>query len=81
MKLNRLQRYFATFRYPISRAEVVDETAGVELMLADGSVDLGEVLERSNADVFDSADELLNEVLSLLPREAVGEPYQSEGEG
>jgi hypothetical protein len=51
------------------------------LRLADGEENLGDVLTGSNAKRFDSADELESELMSLLPRNAVGEPSQSEGEG
>jgi hypothetical protein len=53
----------------------------VTLVLADGTANLGDIIDQSSSDAFASADELTNEVMSLLPREAVGEPYQSEGEG
>jgi hypothetical protein len=51
------------------------------VLLADGETNLGALIEESNDDTFDSVDDLENEVYNLLPREAVGEPGQSEGEG
>lgn len=51
------------------------------LLLADGETNLGDVIARSNSDSFASMDELQSEIYATLPREAVGEPYQSEGEG
>jgi hypothetical protein len=44
-------------------------------------VNLGESIGESSEDAFESVDDLANEVRSGLPRHAVGEPYQSEGEG
>jgi hypothetical protein len=44
-------------------------------------VNLGSTISESSADVFESTDDLASEVMSRLPRHAVGEPYQSEGEG
>jgi hypothetical protein len=50
-------------------------------VLADGTENLGAVLEQSSEDSFESVDDLESEVLNLLPQHAVGEPYQSEWEG
>jgi len=41
---------------------------------------MGEVLFGSSEDRFDPEDDLVNGLMSP-PRHAVGEPYQSEGEG
>lgn len=81
VKLSRFESALSPLGYPISQQEAVRELDDVTLLLADGETNLGEVLSRSNADSFDSVDELQNEVLNNLPREAVGEPGQSEGEG
>ena len=80
-KLNELDGLLAEFDYPVGTDEVAADCEDVTLRLADGEVNLGETIARSTADRFDSADELRSEVLSLLPRRSVGEPFQSEGEG
>lgn len=80
-KLNELTAFLSTFDYPVDRDEVVDRTRDVTIVLADGEQDMGSLLERSTADRFESENDLETEVFNLLPRNAVGEPYQSEGEG
>nr|WP_193570763.1 hypothetical protein [Halorubellus sp. JP-L1] len=67
--------------YPVTPAEAAAACSDVTLELADGEEPFADVVTGSSADAFESPDELASEVMSLLPREAVGEPYQSEGEG
>lgn len=81
VKLNQLETVLSEFDYPVSRESVVGECDDVTLVLADGTENLGALVAESSDDAFDSMDELTNEIMSLLPRHAVGEPYQSEGEG
>lgn len=81
VKLSRLETVLAELDYPTSPAEVRRECEDVTLDLAEGTENLGALIGSSSADSLDSADELASEVMSLLPRHAVGEPYQSEGEG
>lgn len=80
VKLCNLLARLSDFEYPLARPTAVAAGDGVTLDLADGTEDLGRVLSRSSEDTFASADELLSEVMALLPRHAVGEPYQSEGD-
>ncbi|WP_435346120.1 DUF5789 family protein [Haloarchaeobius sp. HRN-SO-5] len=80
-KLNELDSLLSELEYPVAREDAVAACDDVTLLLADGRENLGGTLARSNDDAFDSAEELKSEVLNLLPRRAVGEPYQSEGEG
>ena len=81
IRLSELESELSSLSYPVSPDDVVDELGTTTLLLADGETTIGEVFSESNADRFDSADDLVAEVRSLLPREAVGEPHQSEGEG
>ena len=81
LKLERLYSFLDTVEYPCSVREATERFDDVTLVLADGTTNLGDVIGESHSDEFASADELTNEVMSLLPRQAVGEPYQSEGEG
>ena len=80
VKLSRLDRILAEFDYPLARDAAVETGADVTLLLADGQENLGETIAHSNDDEFASTDELLAEVMSLLPQHAVGEPYQSDGD-
>lgn len=81
VKLSRLNDVLGKLDYPLTREAAATECADVTLLLADGETNVGTVIEQSTADSFESQDELSNEILSLLPQRAVGEPYQSEGEG
>ena len=81
VKLSELDAVLDELDYPATVDDVRRECGDVTLVLADGTENLGELIAGSSADRFDSPDELGNEVMSLLPRHAVGEPYQSEGEG
>ncbi|WP_436343797.1 DUF5789 family protein [Natronorubrum sp. FCH18a] len=81
VKLNGLVNVLDDLEYPISQAEVVEQCDDVTLILADGEENLGELVADSSGDSFESMDDLETEVFNLLPRHAVGEPYQSEGEG
>ena len=81
VKLSRVDGTLRELTYPISREEATDQLGDVTVRLADGEANLGELIADSSDERFDSADDLENEVYNLLPREAVGEPGQSEGEG
>lgn len=81
VELNELDATLDSLDYPLTPAEVQAACSDVTLQLADGQTSLADVVAASSADSFASPDELASEVRSLLPREAVGEPYQSEGEG
>ncbi len=81
VKLNGLVNVLDDLEYPISRDEAADQCDDVTLVLADGEENLGEIVADSSGETFESMDDLETEVFNLLPRHAVGEPYQSEGEG
>jgi len=81
VKLNALQDNLDELDYPLSREAAREQCEDVVLVLADGEEPLPAVLDSSSETSFGSAEELTAEVFSLLPRRAVGEPYQSEGEG
>ncbi len=79
--LNDIEPVLEELDYPVSRDAVADQCDDVTLVLADGEENLGDLVAGSGADEFSSTDDLQSEVFNLLPRHAVGEPYQSEGEG
>ncbi|ELY42532.1 DUF5789 family protein [Natronorubrum sulfidifaciens] len=81
VKLNGLETVLEDLDYPITQTAAVDQCDDVTLILAEGEVNLGETVADSGGDTFESMDDLETEVFNLLPRNAVGEPYQSEGEG
>jgi hypothetical protein len=80
LKLNQLEPALESIDYPVTPAAVVRDHGDVTLRLADGETSLGAVVGRSSVDRFDSAEDLASEVFSLLPRRAVGEPFQSDGD-
>ncbi|MFC4359749.1 hypothetical protein ACFO0N_17525 [Halobium salinum] len=80
-KLNELDELLAEFDYPAEREQVLDRCGAVTLVLADGEETVADVLEHSSEARFESSDELRDEIMQFLPQHAVGEPYQSEGEG
>ena len=81
VKLSRVDTVLGELSYPASQDEAASELDDVTLQLAEGERNLGDLVSRVNEDEFDSMDDLANEINNALPREAVGEPYQSEGEG
>lgn len=81
VKLNQLDAVLAEFDYPCDRETVVERCRDVTLVLADGTENLGDLVAESSGERFESTEDLMSEVMNLLPQHAVGEPYQSEGEG
>ena len=79
--LNELGTLLQELSYPVTRAEAMEELGEVSIQLADGETTLGETLTWVKTDRFESATELQDECFAALPVEAVGEPFQSEGEG
>ncbi len=80
IRLNRIDDVLGTIAYPVTPPAVVDACGGTVVRLAEGTVSVADVIEQSNADQFGSSEDLKLEFLSLLPRNAVGEPYQSDGD-
>lgn len=80
IRLNRVGSVLSALEYPTDPAAVGAACDDVTVRLADGEVSLAAVVGRSTASVFVSPEELTEEVMSLLPRRAVGEPFQSDGD-
>lgn len=81
VKLSRLVLLLSDLDYPVSRDAVAERYNDMTLLLADGEVNLGELIADASDETFNSIDDVVLDVMNLLPRRAVGEPYQSEGEG
>ena len=81
VKLNELEAVLDDLDYPLSREDAARECDDVTLVLADGEESLGDLVAGSGDETFESRDDLETEVMNLLPQHAVGEPYQSEGDG
>lgn len=80
IRLNRVETVFTELEYPVTPSAVSDACGETVVGLAEGTVRVGDVIEQSNADQFTSSEDLTEEFQSLLPRDAVGEPYQSDGD-
>ncbi|WP_276300451.1 hypothetical protein [Halorussus lipolyticus] len=81
VKLSRIDSTLTDLSYPVSREVAAESFEDVTVTFADGEANLGELISETPADEFASFEELRDEINNTLPREAVGEPYQSEGEG
>ena len=81
VKLSRIENTLETIEYPVDRNSASTAFSDVTVLLADGERNLGGLIEEASSEEFRSAEELEFELNNTLPREAVGEPYQSEGEG
>ncbi|MDS0473724.1 hypothetical protein [Natrinema sp. 1APR25-10V2] len=81
VKLSRVSAVLEDLDYPIAPDQAATELEDVTLLLADGERNLGDLVERIDSVRFESREDLESELHNVLPREAVGEPYQSEGEG
>lgn len=66
--------------YPIDRAAAASEFSEVTLALADGEANLGQLVSETSSELFQSATDIEMELHNVLPRGAVGEPYQSDGD-
>lgn len=66
--------------YPIDRTEAAVQFDGIALRLADGEADLAGLIRETPQSCYDSSDELMSDLHTTLPRKAVGDPYQSEGD-
>ncbi|WP_423745894.1 hypothetical protein V5735_08080 (plasmid) [Haladaptatus sp. SPP-AMP-3] len=81
VKYNRVESVLRELSYPILREDAAIELDETTLVLAEGEENLGGLIAQTDQEEYESARDLETEVNNVLPREAVGEPYQSEGEG
>ena len=80
VKFSHLRETLEALEYPVEHSTAADELSEVTLLFADGSANLGDLIESTASDRFESAEDLESELHNELPREAVGEPYQSDGD-
>lgn len=80
VKLKDLETYVRDQPYPLERSRASDLFADVTLELADGTVSLGETVAQAQEDTFEAPADVVTAVQTHLPRRAVGEPFQSEGD-
>ncbi len=80
VKFNEIESVYREFEFPISRARLLDECGNTTIQLADGTIDFESVIHDSNTATYSSPDDITSELMNLLPRNAVGEPFQSDGD-
>ncbi|RDI70584.1 DUF5789 family protein [Halopelagius longus] len=80
VKLSRVEPRLEELSYPISRSDAAAECSDVELQLADGEVNLGDVIADTGSESFGGSGELYEELQNALPMEALGDPRQSDGD-
>lgn len=80
VELSRVERTLRGLEYPIGRESAAGQLDDITLILADGEANLGELIASSATDEFESPDDVMAGLHNTLPREAVGEPYQSDGD-
>ncbi len=81
VKYSRVKTVLRELSYPIPRDDAAIELDETTLVLADGEENLGDLIAQTDQAEYESATDLQTEINNVLPRGAVGEPYQSEGEG
>lgn len=67
-------------KYPLAQSAAAEELSDVTLVLADGKADLGKLISETSNEMFESASDIETALHNVLPRRAVGEPHQSEGD-
>ena len=80
IELRNVGQVFDELAYPVDRTDAADQFADVTLRLADGEANLGALLAETDSDRFETRTDIETELHNVLPRNAVGEPYQSEGD-
>ncbi|QSG03649.1 DUF5789 family protein [Natranaeroarchaeum sulfidigenes] len=81
VRLSHLDALFGELDYPIAPGAAAAEFDDVTLRLADGEENLGELVADLPDDQYQSSGEMMADLHNTLPRGAVGEPFQSEGDG
>ena len=66
--------------YPIAQSAAAEDFSDVTLVLADGKADLGKLISETTNQTFESATDIETALHNVLPRRAVGDPYQSDGD-
>lgn len=80
IELRNISTLLDDIEYPLTQSAAAAEFSDVTLVLADGEADLGELISATTNETFESARDIETALHNVLPRRAVGEPYQSEGD-
>jgi hypothetical protein len=66
--------------YPLAQSAATAEFSDVTVVFADGKADLAKLISETTKETFQSSSDIETALHNVLPRGAVGEPYQSEGD-
>jgi hypothetical protein len=80
VELRNISKVLNDSKYPLARSAAAEEFSDVTLVLADGKADLGALISETTNETFESASDIETALHNVLPRRAVGEPHQSEGD-
>lgn len=80
VEFSQIEGTLRGLEYPIARESAAGQLADVRLILADGEANLGELVAAAANDEFESPDDVIAGLHNTMPRAAVGEPYQSDGD-
>lgn len=80
VSMKEIEDVLSTLEYPTDRSNAAKELDGTTLILADGKIALDEVVQQTGSDRYERVGDLRAAIHAALPRRAVGEPYQSEGD-
>ncbi|WP_332898409.1 MULTISPECIES: DUF5789 family protein [unclassified Haladaptatus] len=80
VKLSRVDGTLSELSYPISRTDAMAELSDVTVLLADGEATIPSVMKQVPSAMYETVEELRNDLFMYMPIAAVGEPGQSEGD-
>lgn len=80
IEFRHIEEALSPLQYPITRADAIMALSDVTLVLSDGEADLSELVAATDREEFDSLEDIRSALHNTLPREAVGEPFQSDGD-
>jgi hypothetical protein len=80
IEFDNIATVLTEIEYPLAQTAAAAALADVTLVLADGKADLGTLIAATSNETFGSASDIEAALHNVLPRRAVGEPYQSEGD-
>lgn len=78
MRLIDIAKTANDYEYPMTSKEIVSKHGTETIEYANGSENLGDVLDRSQVETFECADDVCLTVYSTASKEAVGRRFYSD---
>lgn len=78
MRLTAATEQFEAHSYPATTQELIDAFGETEIILANGTETLGDILSRIPAATFDSADDANRAAYSALSSKGIGRKHYSD---